>query len=145
MLKWILNKFGRNRVFNANVLMEPPSMGSTRNWSGPEIPLESEYSPISRLICDLLSKAKEKQATKVKLELLESENVISLEYISDQAYEKTPPFPGYLWSSFVTSFPKFSSIELCQGIISDPETNEKWRFEYSKENSQILLSMVKED
>jgi hypothetical protein len=142
MLKWILSKFGRNRVVAENVLTEPPNMGSTRNWSGPEIPLESEYSPISWSICGLLSKAKDKQATKVKLELLESEDNISLEYISDQACEKTPPFPGYLWSSFVTSFPKFSSIELCQGIIIDPKTNEKWRFEYSKENSQILLSMI---
>ena len=117
-------------------------MGPTLNWSGPEIPLESKYSPISMLICSMLSQAKEKQATKVKLELIEGENNISLEYISDQACEKTPPYPGYLWSSFVTSFPKFSSIELCQGIIIDPETNEKWRFEYSKENNQILLSMI---
>ena len=142
MLKWILNKFGRNRGFRANVLMEPPQMGPTYNWSGPEIPLESEYSPISMLICSMLSNAKEKQASKVKLELVEGENNISLEYISEQSCEKTPPYPGYLWSSFVTCFPKFSSIELCQGIINDPETNEKWRFEYSKENSQILLSYL---
>ena len=145
MLKWILNKFRRNSGITANVLMVAPGMGSTRNWSEPEIPLESEYSPISRIICSLISKATKKHANKIKLELLEVENQISLEYISDQECEKTPPFPGYLWSSFVTSFPKFSTIELCQGIISDPETKEKWRFEYSKENSQILLSMIELD
>ncbi|NLW84348.1 MAG: hypothetical protein GXY41_08105 [Phycisphaerae bacterium] len=144
MLKWILNKFRRNRVFTASGLMEPPIMGSTYNWSGPEIQLESKYSPISMLICDLLSEAKKKQATEVKLELIEGENNISVEYISEQASEKTPS-PGYLWSYFVTSFPKFSSIELCRGIISEPETNVKWRFEYSKEKSQILLSMIEGD
>ena len=90
----------------------------------------------------MFSQATKKHATTIKLDLLENEGDISVEYESDQACEETPPLPDFMWSCLATSIPKFASIEVCQRVLIDPTTEDTWRFSFTKETDTMLLSKL---
>lgn len=164
-LKQIFQKLLGKKRYTAVVLKEPPDMGPTRDWSGPEITLDPKNQPVimSRLICELLSQAEENHAVSIEFQLLasrdepktrdcfsskvsparrEGKGDVSIRYGTPESQKQQPNLPGYIWSSLVTSFPKFLSIESCQGVLIDPVTKEKWRFIFNKEANQISLNKI---
>ena len=143
-LKQILQKLRRKKRYAAACLKMPSDMGPTRDWSGPEILLDPKNQPIimSRLICDLLSHAEERHANSIVFHLLEGKGDVFVKYGSPDGQKQYPNLPGYLWSCLVTTFPKFMSIESCQGVLIDPATKEKWRFIFRKETNEMSLKKL---
>ena len=143
-LKQILQKLRRKKRYTATCLKEPSDTGPTRDWSGPEIALDRKNQPVimSGLICDFLSHAEESHADSIEFHLLEGKGDVSVKYGSPDGQEQEPNLPGYLWSCLVTAFPKFMSIESCQGVLTDPATKEKWRFIFRKETNEMSLKKV---
>ena len=144
MLKRIIQRLKRSKICAVNALEEPPDMGHTRDWSGPEIPLDPKSQPIiiSNLVCDILSEAAKKKAIAIKFSLPENSGDIDIEYTLPQGKEQSPELPGYLWYSLVTTIPRFTSLESCEGVPIDPATKEKWQFKYTKSANTFLLNKL---
>ena len=134
-------------MVTANVLEEPRNLGPTRDWSGPELPLDSKEGPvvIAKLLCDIIAEAAKKNANQIRLNLLGEDANVNIEYQSREGSEQSPQLPGNAWSGLVTSIPRFASIESCQGVLTDPATKVKWRFKFSKESGSLVLSKVESE
>jgi hypothetical protein len=61
---------------------------------------------------------------------------------NSQDWEHMPGIGDDMWSHLILFLPQVSSIESLQGVIKDPATADEWRFNFSKENNQIMLSKI---
>ena len=134
----------RNKAVTVNVLASPEHQEPVSDWSGPEIELHPNSQPIvlSQLICELLSEATRKEATAIQCQLQLSEKQIALELTVKDEQKDCPSLPAHLWPGLVTCFPRYISIEICEGTLTDPETGNHWRYRYSKKDNTIVLSKL---
>ncbi len=140
-MKNIRNLFKRARDVTATCLAAAPHAGPTSDWSGPEIPLAPDR-PISAVICGLFEAASKENANKIKLNLDEVKGHATLSMKASEDWLQAPGLGNDLWSHLVLFLPKVASIESCQGVIRDPASDDKWRFNFTKEDNQIILSKL---
>ena len=140
-MKNIRNPFKKSKVVTATCLAAAPHAGPTSDWSGPEIPLAADR-PISAVICGLFEAASKENANKMKLNLDQVKGHATLSMRASEDWLQAPGLGDDLWSHLVLFLPKVASIESCQGVIKDPASDDRWRFNFTKENNQIMLSKI---
>jgi hypothetical protein len=92
------------------------------------------------------------------LEQATQQGAKAIRFTLDQQHERTAVYLGdpdawqeihgldeALWSGLVLYLPRISTIEVFQGIITDPRTGDQWRIHFSKADRQILLNKVVSD
>jgi hypothetical protein len=141
-MKRLLNKIFKCRSnIHATCLSRFPCAGPTPDWTGPQIKLEKK-SPIAGLVCGLFEWALERKATKIRLDLNIAKGQAELSMKNSHDWESMPDIGIYMWSPLIFYLHQISSIESCQGVIKDPATKDKWRFNFTKNNNQIMLSKI---
>ena len=118
-----------------------PHAGPTPDWTGPQTPL-AKNCPVAALVCGLFEWASERKATKIRLNLDKVKGHAKLSMKNSHDWEHMPGIGEDMWSHLVLFLPQISSIESLQGVIKDPATEDEWRFNFTKENNQIVLSKI---
>jgi hypothetical protein len=114
--------------------------GPTPNWTGPESPLSLTSNPLANLLCELFAEASKRDSKTIKMTLDAGQITTKIEANDDWA--TLPNQRDDLWTPIVFMLPKISSIESCQGVMKDPASDNKWRFNFTKENNQVMLSKI---
>lgn len=139
-MKWLAKLFHKSEPIT--MLAWPPDIGPTVDWSGPEIPLAGDHRPTARLLCILLADASKRSAEVIQLSLCPPKHYATVQFKTPQGSESTPHLPGFLWSSLVFVLPDVSVLESCQGVLTDPASQARWCFSFTKENNQIMLTKL---
>ena len=140
-MKWPIHLFRRSKGTPVTVLMAPPHVGPTLDWSGPEIPL-SGHQPIADYLCRLLDEASQRNAGSIRLRFDPGNDRATVQMNTPQGSQQIPAAPGFLWSPLIFLLPKVSSLESCQGVFTDPVQQHRWRFLFTRESGQILLTKL---
>ena len=124
---WIFGRRKKAKKAIACCLGHTPYLGPEPDWTGPEIEFTCDYSPLTNVVCLLFNEAKKRDSSIIDLRLQKDEHIT----IKIKGSQESQDFPGlgdYLWSNLVIFLPKFSSIESCKGVITEPQTGDNWRF-----------------
>jgi len=96
-------------------------------------------------VCDLLGQATQRGVKAIKFTMDQPHERIALQMGDSEGWQEIPGLDGAFWSGLVLYLPRISTIESCQGTITDPRSGEEWRFSFSKPDRHILLSKVPSD
>lgn len=143
MLKYFIDKLRHRKRCAVTCLAESLNTGP-HDWTGPEIPLDSDVAaamPVAVLLCQVLTEAVKKEASIIRFNLINDDADVVVSYESVHGAEQSPKLPGHLWPGLVTGMTKFSSIEQCQGIFTTP-AGAKWRFTFSKESKSLEITQM---
>ena len=141
-MKRLLSLFRKPREGVISCLGQWPHRGPTPDWTGPEMSLHPEQSPLATFVCARLAEASEKNADTLRMTLASEEDTIAIQLKTPEGWKKAVGATGTLWSNLAFFLPDIASIESCLGVIKDPRTEDEWRFTFSKRDNEIVFKKL---
>lgn len=141
----MLDQIKRRHGVNVTSLSPVPCRGPSPDWTGPDEPLIPTGGPFVTYLCGLLEQATQQGAKAIRFTLDQQHERTAVHLGDPDAWQEIPGLSQALWSGLVLYLPRISSIELFQGIITDPGSGDQWRLHFNKAEGQILLKKVVSD